>query len=188
MKPSEALTAHRAELRQLVSRCGLSRPRVFGSVVSGTDTDESDLDLLVDPGQSAACLIATRIDAENCLGITVVRLTPNGLPQSSCAGVLQRRSSYEAIQVYRETQRPFDNHQVQDAVVRNIEIIGEAVNKINATAPDFIEQHPESFTGLKYAGCATSRSWKYAPSVGVWKTVKDDFPKLKQQIDALLKR
>jgi uncharacterized protein with HEPN domain len=35
------------------------------------------------------------------------------------------------------------NPQVQDAVVRNIEIIGEAVNKINSMAPDFIEQHPE---------------------------------------------
>jgi uncharacterized protein with HEPN domain len=36
-----------------------------------------------------------------------------------------------------------ENHQVQDAVLRNIEIIGEAVNKINSTAPDYIEQHPE---------------------------------------------
>jgi len=31
--------------------------------------------------------------------------------------------------------------QVQDAVVRNIEIIGEAVTKIQNTAPDFIKQH-----------------------------------------------
>ena len=52
MKPSEALTAHRNELRQLVSRYGLARPRVFGSVVNGTDTNESDLDLLVEPGRS----------------------------------------------------------------------------------------------------------------------------------------
>lgn len=56
MKPSEALTAHRDELRQLVSHYGLSRPRVFGSIVSATDTDESDLDLLVDPGQSTSLL------------------------------------------------------------------------------------------------------------------------------------
>jgi hypothetical protein len=34
------------------------------------------------------------------------------------------------------------NPQVQDAVVPNIEIIGEAV-KINSIAPDFIEQHPK---------------------------------------------
>jgi len=52
MKPSEALTAHRNELLQLVSRYGLARPRVFGSVVNGTDTNESDLDLLVEPGRS----------------------------------------------------------------------------------------------------------------------------------------
>jgi len=28
------------------------------------------------------------------------------------------------------------NQQVQDAIVRNIEIIGEAVNKINSTRPN----------------------------------------------------
>jgi uncharacterized protein len=50
MRPSEALTAHRAELRQLVNRYGLLRPRVFGSVLAGNDDEDSDLDLLVDPG------------------------------------------------------------------------------------------------------------------------------------------
>lgn len=35
------------------------------------------------------------------------------------------------------------NIQVQDAVVRNIEVIGEAVAKIQGVAPDFIKQHPE---------------------------------------------
>jgi predicted nucleotidyltransferase len=69
MKPSEALTAHRDELRQLVSRYGLSRPRVFGSVLSGADTEDSDLDLLVDPGQSTSLLTIAglKIDAENYL-------------------------------------------------------------------------------------------------------------------------
>jgi hypothetical protein len=56
MKPSEALTAHRDELRQLVSHYGLWCPRVFGSVLSGTDTEESDLDLQVDPDTPPACL------------------------------------------------------------------------------------------------------------------------------------
>jgi ribonuclease HepT-like protein len=35
------------------------------------------------------------------------------------------------------------NPQVQDAVIRNIEIIGEAVNHINRVAPDFIARHPQ---------------------------------------------
>ncbi len=51
VKPSEALAAHGAELRQFARRYGLSRPRVFGSVLNGADTDESDLDLLVDPAE-----------------------------------------------------------------------------------------------------------------------------------------
>ena len=73
MKPSEALIAHRAELRQLVSRYGLSHPRVFGSVLSGTDTDESDLDLLVDPAESTSLLTIAglKIDAEELLGVPV---------------------------------------------------------------------------------------------------------------------
>jgi predicted nucleotidyltransferase len=92
MKPSEALTAHRDELRQLVSRYGLSRPRVFGSVVSGTDTDDSDLDLLVDPGQSTSLLTIAglKIDAEKLLGVPVSVLTPNGLPPKFRNDVLRQ--------------------------------------------------------------------------------------------------
>ncbi|MGA9641187.1 MAG: nucleotidyltransferase family protein [Terriglobales bacterium] len=82
MKPSEALMNHRAELRQLVSRYGLSHPRVFGSVLSGNDTEESDLDLLVEPAESTSLftIAGLQIDAEKLLGVTVSVLTPNGLP------------------------------------------------------------------------------------------------------------
>ena len=41
MKPSEALQTHRTELREIVTRHGALRPRVFGSAISGNDTDES---------------------------------------------------------------------------------------------------------------------------------------------------
>jgi hypothetical protein len=66
-----------------------------------------------------------------------------------------------------------ENPQAQDAVVRNIEIIGEAVNKINSTAPDFIKQHPESnsipsFHGRKCAECATLLSMSIFLSI--WKS------------------
>ena len=43
MRPSEALAAHRAELRELVSRYDVKNPRIFGSVLTGTDDEESDL-------------------------------------------------------------------------------------------------------------------------------------------------
>jgi predicted nucleotidyltransferase len=92
MKPSEALVTHRAELRQLVNRYGLSHPRVFGSVLSGTDTDESDLDLLVDPAESTSLLTIAglKIDAEKLLGVPVSVLTPNGLPPKFRNKVLQQ--------------------------------------------------------------------------------------------------
>jgi len=92
MKPSEALTTYRADLRQLVSRYGLSRPRVFGSVLTGTDTEESDLDLLVDPAESTTLftIAGLQIDAERLLGVTVSVLTPNGLPPKFRDRVLQQ--------------------------------------------------------------------------------------------------
>jgi uncharacterized protein len=92
MKPSDALVAHRAELRQLVSRHGLSRPRVFGSVLTESDTEESDLDLLVEPSDSTTLLTLAglQIDAEKLLGVTVSVLTPNGLPPKFRDRVLQQ--------------------------------------------------------------------------------------------------
>lgn len=62
MKPSEALTGHRAELREIVSRYGLAHPRIFGSVLTGTDTEESDLDLLVEPGLSTSLLTLAGVE------------------------------------------------------------------------------------------------------------------------------
>ena len=92
MKPSSALAAHRTELRQLVSRHGLARPRVFGSVLNGTDTEQSDLDLLVDPAESTSLLTlaAFKIDAEKLLGVPVSVLTPNALPPKFRSEVLQQ--------------------------------------------------------------------------------------------------
>ena len=82
MKPSAALATHRAALRQLVSRYDLTHPRVFGSVLTGTDAEGSDLDLLVEPSDSTTLLTMAgfQIDAETLLGVAVDVLTPNGLP------------------------------------------------------------------------------------------------------------
>jgi uncharacterized protein with HEPN domain len=81
------------------------------------------------------------------------------------------------------------NPQVQDAVVRNIQIIGEAVNKINSTAPDFIEQHPElPWAQMRGIRNIAIHEYFFVDLEIVWTTVKNDFPKLKRQIDALLKQ
>ena len=49
MKPSEALSLHRADIRRVVASHRAGNARVFGSVLHGQDTQDSDLDILVDP-------------------------------------------------------------------------------------------------------------------------------------------
>jgi predicted nucleotidyltransferase len=91
MKPSEALTTHRAALRQLIRRYNVTRPRVFGSVLTGTDTEESDLDLLVDATGSTTLftLGGLQHEAELLLGVPVSVLTPKCLPVKFRDKVLQ---------------------------------------------------------------------------------------------------
>jgi predicted nucleotidyltransferase len=73
---------HRDVLRQIVGRHGVLRPRVFGSIVHGNDTEQSDLDLLVEPTPQTTLLglAALQIEAERLLGVRVDVLTPNSLP------------------------------------------------------------------------------------------------------------
>ena len=79
------------------------------------------------------------------------------------------------------------NTQVLDAVVRNIEVIGEAVNNIQRTAPDFIRQHPElPWAQMRVMRNVMIHEYFFVDLGTVWTTVKDDLPKLKQQVDRLL--
>ena len=90
MKPSEALNRNRDALRSLVLRHRVRNPRLFGSVISGEDTEESDLDLLVDPTSDTTLMDigAIRHEARHLLGVTVDVLTPNALPDSFRADVI----------------------------------------------------------------------------------------------------
>jgi len=90
MRPSEALNRNRDALRALVLRHRVRNPRLFGSVISGEDTEESDLDLLVDPTPDTTLMdiAAIRCEAKSLLGITVDVLTPNALPDSFRADVV----------------------------------------------------------------------------------------------------
>lgn len=48
MRPSLVLALHRQAMHEAASRFRVANLRIFGSVLSGTDQDGSDLDLLVD--------------------------------------------------------------------------------------------------------------------------------------------
>jgi predicted nucleotidyltransferase len=91
MKPSEAFAAHRTELRELFLRHGLERPRVYGSVLSGADTEESDLDLLADAAETTTLFMLARLEyaAQELLGVPVSILTPGFLPDKFRGRVLE---------------------------------------------------------------------------------------------------
>lgn len=90
MKPSTALDLKRAAVREVVGRFHTSNPRVFGSVLLGTDKDGSDLDLLVDavPGATLFDLGGLQLELEDLLGVNVDLLTPGDLPLKFRAQVL----------------------------------------------------------------------------------------------------
>ncbi|MGB8029035.1 MAG: nucleotidyltransferase family protein [Terracidiphilus sp.] len=64
MRPSEILPQYRETIRQLVLQAGMANPRVFGSVVRGEDSEDSDLDILVDPAPRASLLAMERLQAQ----------------------------------------------------------------------------------------------------------------------------
>lgn len=82
MKPSTALELKRAAVREVTSRFRAANPRIFGSVLHGTDRDGSDLDLLVDalPGATLFDLGGLQVELEDLLGVSVDLLTPGDLP------------------------------------------------------------------------------------------------------------
>ena len=81
MKSSDALERHRADIRRIVQANRARNPRVFGSVLHGDDTEDSDLDLLVDPTEQTSLFDIARlaIALEELLGVTVDIVTPDGL-------------------------------------------------------------------------------------------------------------
>ncbi|MBI2752857.1 MAG: nucleotidyltransferase family protein [Betaproteobacteria bacterium] len=83
MRPSQALSLHREEIRAAVARSRTRNPRVFGSVLRGDDVEGSDLDLLVDPlpGTTLLDMAGLQLELEEMLGLPVDVLTPGDLPR-----------------------------------------------------------------------------------------------------------
>jgi predicted nucleotidyltransferase len=90
MKPSDALDKHRAAIRRVVESHHARNARVFGSVLHGGDTDNSDLDILIDPTDETTLfdIGAIRHELSKLLGVPVDVLTPNALPDTFRASVI----------------------------------------------------------------------------------------------------
>ena len=90
MRPSLLLDMKRIAVREATGRFRTANPRIFGSVLHGTDHEGSDLDLLVDalPGATLFDLGGLQDESETLLGVHVDLLTPADLPQKYRAKVL----------------------------------------------------------------------------------------------------
>ena len=75
------------------------------------------------------------------------------------------------------------NRLIQDAVIRNFEIIGEASRNIERVAPDFVAAHPELPLAFAYDMRNLLAHGYYKVDVTVvWKTIERDLPYLKEQV------
>jgi predicted nucleotidyltransferase len=83
MKPSIAYEPHREEIRRIVEVHRGLNPRVFGSVLHGTDTEQSDLDILIDGTEKLSLFDMARMAAaiEELVGKEVDLKTPEDLPE-----------------------------------------------------------------------------------------------------------
>lgn len=78
----DELKAHRKEILTLAEECGLENVRVFGSVARGEESDESDIDLLVNyipNSQKGLKVFRFPIAIENIMGRKVDLVFEAGL-------------------------------------------------------------------------------------------------------------
>ncbi len=99
----------------------------------------------------------------------------------------------EAIErIYRyceEVDEPtfLSNSLIQDAVIRNFEIIGEASRNVERVAPDFLAAHPELPLSFAYDMRNVLAHGYYKVDLAVvWKTIERDLPYLQEQVSIAL--
>ena len=75
------------------------------------------------------------------------------------------------------------NDMVQDAVIRNLEVIGEASRNIEKCYPDFAKSHPElPLTSAYEMRNALAHGYFSVDLSIVWKTIESDLPELCTQV------
>ncbi len=90
MRPSQAIQSQREAIRQIVASHHARNARIFGSALYGEDTEESDLDIVVDPTEEMTMfdIGAIRHELHALLGVRVDVVTPMALPERFRAFIL----------------------------------------------------------------------------------------------------
>lgn len=87
-----------------------------------------------------------------------------------------------------ETEAAFlQDELVQDAVIRNIEIIGEAANNIQQADAGFVERHADvPWKVMRAMRNRVSHGYFEVDLAIVWRTIQEDLPKMEVQIGTLI--
>jgi uncharacterized protein with HEPN domain len=79
------------------------------------------------------------------------------------------------------------DEKTQDAVIRNLEIIGEALSNVRTRFPDFESAHPELPFGAAYGMRNVLAHGYFRVDLDiVWRTLQEDLPRLKEQVERVL--
>lgn len=98
-------------------------------------------------------------------------------------GAIERVQRYTAG---LDEQRFMSDEMLQDAVVRNVEVIGEAANNIQRVDPSFAEKHSEIPWQVMYTmRNRLTHGYDVIDFQIVWKTTQEDFPLLGRLIRAI---
>jgi uncharacterized protein with HEPN domain len=84
-------------------------------------------------------------------------------------------------------QKFLEDELIQDAVLRNISIFGEAVSNIRREYPEFVAAHPEIPWNVIYGmRNRVIHDYLYVDLESVWQTLEKDIPELEQKLLELL--
>ncbi|MBD3618700.1 MAG: DUF86 domain-containing protein [Chromatiales bacterium] len=104
--------------------------------------------------------------------------------------LLHMQQAVERIQRYLENMDHADflsNEEKQDAVIRNLEVIGEAAGNIQRHFPSFSVQHPDFPLKAAYGmRNALAHGYFTIDLDVVWTTVGRDLPQLALQVEEVL--
>jgi uncharacterized protein with HEPN domain len=82
-----------------------------------------------------------------------------------------------------------ENEMVQDAVIRNIEIIGEAARNIEKHHPEFASEHPDvPWEDMYWMRNRVSHGYFSVDLEVIWNTIQRDIPELEQQAKDVLQQ
>jgi uncharacterized protein with HEPN domain len=95
----------------------------------------------------------------------------------------------EEIDSFFETEsREFDNYKgnslLKRAIERNLEIIGEAMNRILKEDPDFNLENAKRIIGLRNQ---IIHGYDTVSDESIWGIITNHLPKLKTEVDSLIK-